>query len=203
MNASFGYLASAATIATRLRLCVVLIFGRDEPRRQARHAGCRQHRQADRHELRRGGEGAIAAIGVLVEEGDGDLEFTARREALEETGRDDDDGGGNADLRIGGTDADDEAAEADHEDGDGERQAAAEFVGERREHEGADRAADEADGEGREAGDERGGRIAGGKHLAGEDSGEKAVDRPVVPFDEMADGAAADRLQAAGRHARS
>ena len=158
--------------------------------RHARDGRGGQHRQADRDLLGRGREGAVTGGGVFVQERDGDLVFAAGRETLQQSCRDDDQRRRDADLRIGRAERDDEAAEARHDDRDREQRTTPIGVGQWRQDEGADRPSDEADGESREACDQRRRGAFGGKHLAGEHSGQEAVDGPVEPFDEVADGAA-------------
>jgi hypothetical protein len=66
---------------------------------------------------------------------------------------------------------------------------------------GAGRAGQEGDAEDREGGEEPGARVASGEERGGDDRGERAVEREVVPLDEVAD-AAGDQGASPGRPGR-
>nr|WP_284454936.1 hypothetical protein [Actinomadura madurae] len=117
-----------------------------------------------------------------------------RREALQQSQRDEQDGSEDADRRMAGEQPHGERR-AGHEQHD-RRQGplAAHPVAQRAEEEAAERPDGERDREDREAGEQRGRGVAGGEEDAADDDGQIAVDRVVEPFHGVSDGAAEYRL---------
>ncbi|MCY1375801.1 hypothetical protein D9M69_632420 [compost metagenome] len=111
-------------------------------------------------------------------------------QALDQAGHQQHHGRKGANSFEGGGDADQQAAERRQADGERHGRLAADPVTDPPEHEAAERAGHEADGEDRQGGEEGRRRIRFAEQRAGDERRERGVDRPVVPFNGVADAGA-------------
>ncbi|MGY3510032.1 hypothetical protein ACVIQY_003007 [Bradyrhizobium sp. USDA 3051] len=147
-----------------------------------------QQRQ-EQSERRRGLDegGVVAALAVrsmLRDVGGRTAIFTAEREALGETQRDQDDRGRDADGGSVGQQADDESRQTHDQDGDEESVFAADDVADTAEHDRAERAHQEAGREGQQREDVAGCRRIGREELRADDAGQRTVEIEIVPLED-------------------
>ena len=142
------------------------------------------------------------ACSTIIERGAGDL--AGDGEALDEAEEDEEGGREDADLGVGGQEADGERREAHQEHAEDEHVLAAVGVAPVAEDEGADRAGDVADAVGGERGDDRRPRVFRGEEDLREDEGRgRRVDEEVVVLERRADPAAGGGLSSTGAFRRA
>jgi hypothetical protein len=120
--------------------------------------------------------------------------FATGGEALHEPADHQQDRGEDADRRPGRDEADADGADRHHEDGQDEGRLTPAHVADAADHDAAHGPGHEADAEGGESGEQRADLVCGREEGLRDDGGQIAVDREIVPFQDVADDGGADSL---------